>query len=337
MPLRTSHGLLDADHRESHLLQLIALANSSEGIHQNELSVIRRVVRRLGIDSDRLLDIQALADPARLHTYPIPEQNASRYLYLRDVYQVLFADGRADAAELTVVKEYARRLGFGHDTVEFLSREVQQATGALLTQGQPSLEELTASIHDAFTSSHPITYTSIRDMLDVLRSTPGYSVRADQEGNPVIHIDLRRLDPDDRFRQWESMASSTTVIVSLDTSEDFLGITVVADDGTLFTPGSDTARIAEALKLVSFFNYHGYGLGMLRLHPANGDLALSVQVPLHGYAGGVGEVRALVGRGIDELFNYYPDLYAVIGSAAADAATSYYQWANRERVASRRI
>ncbi len=103
-----------------HFASIVTLAAADGAINENELALLKRLARKLDVDSSEFDEI--LETPNR---YPInpPNNKFERLERLYDLFKIIYADNQMDPNEEKLVNKYAIGLGFSSaDTSSIISK-----------------------------------------------------------------------------------------------------------------------------------------------------------------------------------------------------------------------
>lgn len=111
----------DKKKRLSHLRNLVALAASDGEIDKNELDLIFKIGSRAGLSENELVRI--IKRPESI-TFSAPDSFSERIEQLYDMVLIMMVDGEIHENEVGVCKLTATRLGFKHQIIDRIVREV---------------------------------------------------------------------------------------------------------------------------------------------------------------------------------------------------------------------
>lgn len=100
---------------KAHFLRLYAMVLSDFEVHPNELAVLYRIARDHYGLSEEEINKDVLSDGSMLYT---PESPQEKIQYLYELALVVVADDNVAPAELRLMKENARLLGFSEDKID---------------------------------------------------------------------------------------------------------------------------------------------------------------------------------------------------------------------------
>ena len=111
----------DKKKRLSHIRNLVGLACSDGTLDQNELDLIFRIAIKGGLTSDEFKRIVQRPDSV---AFTPPENYRERFEQLYDMVLIMMIDGEIHEREIAVCKLTAIRLGFKHQIIDKIIRDV---------------------------------------------------------------------------------------------------------------------------------------------------------------------------------------------------------------------
>lgn len=106
---------MDTKKKESHFANLVQLAAVNREITRQEKEMLLKCAERFGIAPERALEIAAEVD---LMPFDAPESRSSRSAQFREYIEMVQADGSVDRAEIELLRETGRKLGFSVEQVD---------------------------------------------------------------------------------------------------------------------------------------------------------------------------------------------------------------------------
>ncbi len=109
-----------------HFASIVTLAAADGAISENELALLKRLARKLDVDSSEFEEI--LETPKR---YPInpPNNKFERLERIYDLFKIIYADNQMDELEEKLVRKYAIGLGFSSEIAISLIEKSKQLFG----------------------------------------------------------------------------------------------------------------------------------------------------------------------------------------------------------------
>ena len=105
----------------SHLKSLMAVAFADGKLEDNEMASIAIVMEREGLTSSDLE--RCINNPKDIKFTP-PQTSEQRFIYLKDMVLLMMCDGDIDKREFALCKATAIALGFRHEIIDVMIKDI---------------------------------------------------------------------------------------------------------------------------------------------------------------------------------------------------------------------